>query len=149
MNISKGKRNMRFRKLGKTNVDVSVLGFGCMRLPMIEGEDRIDEQEAVRIIRNGIDNGINYLDTAYFYHNGESERLVGKAVADGYREKAYIATKLPLGEVKCEEDVERIFNEQLSKLGVDYVDIYLIHSLIGFGNDISPSEACRDSRNGR
>lgn len=120
---------MRYRKLGRTGVDVSVLGFGCMRLPMIEGEDRIDEQEAIRIIREGIDSGINYLDTAFFYHNGESERLVGKAVADGYREKAYIATKLPLGEVKCEEDVERIFATQLEKLGVDYVDFYLLHAV--------------------
>ncbi len=120
---------MRYRKLGKTGVDVSVLGFGCMRLPMIDGEDRIDEQEAIRIIRAGIDSGINYLDTAYFYHNGESERLVGKAVKDGYREKAYIATKLPLGEVGCEEDVEKLFSNQLKKLGVDYVDFYLLHAV--------------------
>ncbi len=120
---------MRYRTMGKTGVDVSTLGFGCMRLPMIEGTDNIDEQEAIRIIRLGIDNGVNYLDTAFFYHNGESERLVGKAIKDGYREKAYIATKLPLGEVKCEEDVERIFNEQLKKLDVDYVDFYLLHAV--------------------
>lgn len=118
---------MQYRKLGKTGADVSVLGFGCMRLPMIE--DNIDEQEAIRIIRNGIDKGINYLDTAFFYHNGESERLVGKAVADGYREKTYIATKLPLGEINGEEDVERIFNIQLEKLGIDYVDFYLLHAV--------------------
>ena len=120
---------MRYRKLGLTGVDVSTLGFGCMRLPTVEGTDKIDEQEAIRIIRLGIDNGVNYLDTAFFYHNGESENLVGKAVKDGYREKAYIATKLPLGEVKCEEDVERIFNEQLRKLDVDYVDFYLLHAV--------------------
>lgn len=120
---------MKYRKLGLTGVEVSALGFGCMRLPTIEGTDKIDEQEAIRIIRLGIDNGINYLDTAFFYHNGESERLVGKAVKDSYRSKAYIATKLPLGEVKCEEDVERIFNEQLQKLDVDYVDFYLLHAV--------------------
>lgn len=120
---------MEYRKMGLTGVDVSALGFGCMRLPVIEGTDKIDEQEAIRIIRMGIDNGINYLDTAFFYHSGESERLVGKAVKDGYREKAYIATKLPLGEIKCEEDVERIFNEQLKKLDVDYVDFYLLHAV--------------------
>ncbi len=120
---------MKYRKLGLTGVDVSALGFGCMRLPTLEGTDKIDEQEAIRIIRKGIDSGINYLDTAFFYHNGESERLVGKAVKDGYRSKAYIATKLPLGEVKCEADVERIFNEQLQKLDVDYVDFYLLHAV--------------------
>lgn len=120
---------MRYRTMGKTGVEVSTLGFGCMRLPMIEGTDNIDEQEAIRIIRLGIDNGVNYLDTAFFYHNGESERLVGKAIKDGYREKAYVATKLPLGEIKCEEDVERIFNEQLKKLDVDYVDFYLLHAV--------------------
>lgn len=120
---------MRYRKLGKTGVDVSTLGFGCMRLPTVEGTDKIDEQEAIRIIRLGIDNGVNYLDTAFFYHNGESENLVGKVLKDGYREKAYVATKLPLGEVKCKEDVERIFNEQLRKLDVDYVDFYLLHAV--------------------
>ncbi len=120
---------MKYRTLGKTGVDVSVLGFGCMRLPTLVGQDKIDTKEAVRIIRNGIDSGINYLDTAYFYHNGESERLVGEVIKDGYREKAYVATKLPLGNVNCEEDVERIFNEQLSKLGTDYVDFYLLHAV--------------------
>ena len=120
---------MKYRKMGLTGVDVSVLGFGCMRLPMVENSDKIDEQEAIRIIREGIDSGINYLDTAYFYHNGESEYLVGKALKDGYREKAYVATKLPLGEVKCEEDVEKIFNTQLKKLDVDYVDFYLLHAV--------------------
>lgn len=120
---------MKYRILGKTGVEVSALGFGCMRLPMVEGEDRIDVQEAVRIVRMAIDNGVNYLDTAFFYHNGESERFVGEVIKDGYREKAYIATKLPLGEVKCEDDVERIFSEQLGKLGVDYVDFYLLHAV--------------------
>ena len=120
---------MRYREMGKTGVEVSTLGFGCMRLPMVENTDKIDEQEAVRIIRDGIDNGINYLDTAFFYHNGESENLVGKALKDGYREKAYVATKLPLGEVKCEDDVEKIFNTQLEKLDVDYVDFYLLHAV--------------------
>ncbi|MBR2868143.1 MAG: aldo/keto reductase [Clostridia bacterium] len=120
---------MQYRTLGKTGVDVSALGFGCMRLPTVEGTDKIDEQEAIRIIRLGIDNGVNYLDTAFFYHNGESERLVGKAIKDGYREKTYVATKLPLGEVKCEEDVERIFAEQLKKLDIDYIDFYLLHAV--------------------
>lgn len=120
---------MRYRTLGKTGVEVSALGFGCMRLPVIDGDgDRIDEAKAVELVRRGIDNGINYLDTAFFYHGGNSEAFVGKVIKDGYREKVYIATKLPLGNVNCEEDVEKIFNEQLSRLGVDCIDFYLLHA---------------------
>ena len=119
---------MKYRVLGKTGAEVSVLGFGCMRLPVLENE-AIDESEAIRIIRKGIDNGINYLDTAFGYHNGQSEILVGKALKDGYRNKAYLATKLPLWSVNCEDDVERIFNEQLSKLDTDYIDFYLLHAV--------------------
>ena len=74
---------MRYREMGKTGVKVSVLGFGCMRLPTVDGDDsRIDEERAIKIIRNGIDSGINYVDTAYGYHSGNSERLVGKALKD-------------------------------------------------------------------
>ena len=119
---------MKYRVLGKTGAEVSVLGFGCMRLPVLEN-DQIDESEAIRIIRNGIDNGINYLDTAFGYHSGKSEILVGKALKDGYRNKAYLATKLPLWNIKCEEDVDKIFNEQLSKLDTDYIDFYLLHAV--------------------
>ena len=123
---------MRYRELGKALAEVSVLGFGCMRLPVIKEEgkdDVIDEKEAIRIIRYGIDNGINYLDTAFGYHNGQSEVLVGKALKDGYRDKAYLATKLPLWNINSEEDVLKIFNEQLKKLDTDYIDFYLLHAV--------------------
>lgn len=121
---------MRYREMGKTGVEVSVLGFGCMRFPTVEGDDsKIDEAKSVEMLRHAIDSGVNYLDTAFFYHGGSSERLVGKALKDGYRDLAYLATKLPLGEVKCEEDVERIFNEQLEKLDVEYIDFYLLHAV--------------------
>lgn len=120
---------MKYRKLGKTGEEVSVLGFGCMRLPTIDGQDgQIDEVKAVEMVRHAIDNGINYLDTAYFYHGGKSEEFVGKVIRDGYREKTYVATKLPLGNVNCEEDVEKLFNEQLRRLETDYVDFYLLHA---------------------
>lgn len=121
---------MRYREFGATGVEVSALGFGCMRLPVIDGDgDRIDEQKAIDLVRYGIDNGINYLDTAYFYHGGNSESFVGKVIKDGYRDLVYIATKLPLGEVNCEEDVERLFNTQLERLGIDSVDFYLLHAV--------------------
>ncbi len=121
---------MRYREMGKTGVEVSVLGFGCMRFPTIEGEDScIDEEKSIEMIRHAIDNGVNYLDTAFFYHSGNSERLVGKALKDGYRKLTYLATKLPLGSVNCEEDVEKLFNEQLEKLDTDYIDFYLLHAV--------------------
>ncbi len=121
---------MRYREIGKTGVEVSALGFGCMRFPVIDGDgNKIDEEKAIEMIRYGIDNGINYLDTAFGYHGGNSEKLVGKAIKDGYRDKTYIATKLPLWNINSEEDVEKIFNEQLSRLEIDYVDFYLLHAV--------------------
>lgn len=116
--------------MGATGAEVSALGFGCMRLPVIDGDaSRIDEEKAIELVRHGIDNGINYLDTAYFYHGGNSESFVGKVIKDGYRDLVYIATKLPLGEVNSEEDVERLFSNQLERLGVDSIDFYLLHAV--------------------
>ncbi len=122
---------MQYRDFGKTGCKVSVLGFGAMRMPTVEidGEKKIDESKAVDLIRCAIDSGVNYVDTAFFYHGGESETLVGKALKDGYREKTYLATKLPMGDVKSPEDFDRLLGIQLERLDTDYIDFYLFHAL--------------------
>ena len=121
---------MHYRKFGKLDWKVSALGFGIMRMPLIDNESGIlDEEESINMIRRGIDSGINYIDTAYPYHNGKSEALVAKALEDGYREKVKIATKLPSWLVKEKSDLDKYFNEQLKNLKCDSIDFYLLHAL--------------------
>jgi len=122
---------MRYRRFGNTGVEVSALGFGAMRLPTLDPADRstIDDVTATRMVRYAIDHGVNYVDTAYPYHNGESERFVGRALRDGYREKVNLATKLPMWAMHEKGDAERILSEQLEKLQTDHIDFYLFHGL--------------------
>jgi predicted aldo/keto reductase-like oxidoreductase len=123
---------MQFRKFGEMSPAVSVLGFGCMRLPTHDGNPlsgQIDEAEAIKMIRHAIDRGVNYLDTAYPYHAGSSEILVGKALRNGYRDKVLLATKSPIWFVQQTGDFDRYLNEQLQKLQTDCIDCYLLHGL--------------------
>ena len=121
---------MNYRKFPGTDVEVSALGMGCMRLPVKNEENRpIDRAEAVKLIRGAIDGGVTYVDTAYNYHGGESEVVVGEALKDGYRNRVTLTSKLPLWKVEKYEDMEQILDEQLERLGVDHLDFYLAHAV--------------------
>jgi predicted aldo/keto reductase-like oxidoreductase len=117
--------------MGSLEWEVSALGFGAMRLPTKRGflVRTVDEERAVRLIRHAIDQGVNYVDTAWPYHLGAGERIVGQALQDGYREKVHLATKLPTFLVRKPEDYCRILDQQLGRLQLEGVDIYLFHMM--------------------
>ncbi|SHJ37986.1 hypothetical protein SAMN02745165_02246 [Malonomonas rubra DSM 5091] len=127
---------MLYRKMGKCGDEVSILGFGCMRLPIIDGDtSKINDELAIPLLRNAIDAGVNYVDTDYPYHGndmtvpGESEPFVGRALKGGYREKVKIATKLPSWLIQSHDDMERILDHQLERLQTASIDYYLLHAL--------------------
>ena len=129
---------MLYRLLNKTGIDLSILGFGCMRLPTIDHKpEKIDYPKATQLLHYAIDHGVNYVDTAYFYHAavfgqpGESEPFLGEALSGGWRKKVHLATKMPLFLVRQKEQMDTFLKEQLERLKTDYLDFYLLHGLNG------------------
>ena len=119
---------MEKRKLEKLGIETSLLGFGCMRFPTTS-EGKIDEPKAEEMIDKAIAAGVNYIDTAYPYHDKQSEPFVGKVLKKYPRNSFYLATKLPVWLVETKTDIEQIFEEQLERLQTDYIDFYLLHAM--------------------
>jgi hypothetical protein len=121
---------MKYRKFGRLDWKVSALGFGAMRLPLAnQDHNNIDEPEAIRMLRYAFDHGVNYVDSGYGYHGGNSEVVIGKVLKDDYRKKVKVATKLPCYMVNSPKDFDRILNEQLKRLQTERIDFYLLHGL--------------------
>jgi predicted aldo/keto reductase-like oxidoreductase len=126
---------VQYRRFGHLDFRPSALGFGAMRLPVLPGPDgrpdhsRIDREAATAMLHAAIEGGVNYVDTAYTYHEGQSEAWLGEALAGGWRERVKVATKMPVWKVTRPGDFDRILDEQLARLQVDAVDFYLLHSL--------------------
>jgi len=121
---------MQYREFGSTGQKISMLGFGAMRLPMVEtdGEKHVDADQSIEMIHYAFEAGVNYIDTAYPYCNGESEIIVGRALK-GWRDKVMVSTKMPTWQVERTSDYRRFLEEQLRKLDVDYIDFYHFHGL--------------------
>lgn len=121
---------MQYHEITSEKLNVSLLGYGCMRFPIEEGDNsRIDFMESEKLLKYAIENGLNYIDTAYPYHGGKSEDFVGQVLSRGLRDKVYLATKSPVWLVKEYDDFMKYLDEQLVNLRTNYVDFYLLHSL--------------------
>jgi len=121
---------MQYRSFGNTGIKVSILGFGAMRLPQerIKAKLQIKQEESIEVIQKAFELGVNYVDTAHVYNEGESELVVGKALK-GWRDKIYLSTKMPTWEVKERSDYRRFLEEELERLKVEYIDFYHFHDL--------------------
>ena len=122
---------MEKRIFAKTGEEISLLGLGNMRLPVLEGDaSKIDYPAAQALIDRALEAGLNYFDTAFVYHGGKSEAFVGQALVRRHpRESFYLATKMPPWNLKSAQDLHTIFEKQLKRLQVDYIDFYLLHNI--------------------
>jgi predicted aldo/keto reductase-like oxidoreductase len=121
---------MNYRKFGGMDWEVSALGFGCMRFPVVDGNSgRIEENTAAEMLYLAIDQGLNYIDTAFPYHDGRSESFVGRTLQGAYRDKVKLATKLPSWKIEKTEDFDFYLNDQLERLLTEQIDCYLLHAL--------------------
>ena len=122
---------MNYRTFPKIDdCKISAIGFGLMRLPLLPNSEEIDKEKTRELVKLAINQGINYFDTAYPYHNGNSETVFGEIVKEeNLRDKIYIADKMPVWNVEKEEDFYKILDEQLKKLQTGYIDFYLLHAL--------------------
>jgi predicted aldo/keto reductase-like oxidoreductase len=121
---------VQYRTFGKLDWKPSALGFGAMRLPVIDNDPgRIDKPEATQMLRYAIDHGVKYVDTAYTYHRGTSETFLGRVLQDGCRQRVKLATKLPSWLIRTPKDLDRYLDEQLERLQTETIDFYLLHGL--------------------
>ena len=120
---------MQYRSFGSTGFKVSALGLGTMRLPILPFiPQKVNVQQSIKLMRHAIDSGINYFDTGWPYHLGQSERVIGKALQDGYREKIHLVTKLPMFFISRETEFDFYLNSSLKRLQTDHIDTYLFHA---------------------
>lgn len=124
---------MRYRPHGLTGAVVSALGFGMLRLPMLEDGKTVDEAKSIAMLRHAIDHGLNYVDTGYVYLGGQSEAVTGRALANGYRDRVYITSKSPWWIMEKPEDFEKFFDESRKRLQTDLIDFYHIHMIMHRG----------------
>ena len=121
---------MKYRKFGKLDWKVSALGFGAMCLPVLNGDHAIiDEPESIKMIRYAIDHGVNYIDSAYLYHRGNSEFSSAKPCETGTVKKSGLPPNYRVETCNVEQDFDRLFNEQITRLQTNKVDFYLLHGL--------------------
>ena len=122
---------MNYRHFPKIDdCKISVLGFGCMRFPLVQGTKEIDKEKTRELIKAAYNEGVNYYDTAWPYHGGTSEEVLGSILQEeNLRDKVYIADKCPVWDINTEEDFDRILDAQLKKLKTDHIDFYLLHAM--------------------
>lgn len=124
---------MQYRPMGRTGVNVSALGFGMLRLPMLADGKTVDVNQTVDMVHRAIEGGVNYIDTGRVYLGGQSELAVGKALANGWRDRVYVTSKMPWWIMERPEDFEKFFDESRRAIGTDVIDFYHIHMIMHRG----------------